>query len=215
MTTLSKEQSSSREKTLLTALLLSTPGPLLTGLAAISSNSTTQWADFIRRSVELVALILSWWVFHRIQRDKALSNADRARQEQVVGLSVAGTMVFSGIILSALAVSRLSMFEPGGTLLPGLTIAALGLVANGWFWRRYTVLTREQFNAVIAAQVKLYRAKASVDLCVVTALAAVAVAPSHPATRYVDLLGSIAVAGYLLWSGFRMVQSNQGDAREN
>jgi hypothetical protein len=53
---------------------------------------------------------------------------------------------------------------------------------------------------VIAGQQQLYRAKASVDLCVVAALATVAIAPCHPATRYVDLLGSL----YLVWSGVRL-----------
>jgi divalent metal cation (Fe/Co/Zn/Cd) transporter len=105
------------------------------------------------------------------------------------------------------------VFEPGGNVTSGLVIAILGLMTNGWFWRRYTVLTREQYSSVIAAQQKLYRAKASVDLCVVTALAAVTVAPGHPATRYVDILGSITVAGYLLWSGLRMAQSHLGDVR--
>ena len=65
---LSKEQSSSREKTLLTALLLSAPGPLFTGYAVLSSHSTTQLADFIRRGVELAALFISWWVFRQLQR---------------------------------------------------------------------------------------------------------------------------------------------------
>jgi len=66
MSFLSKKQAASREKTLLTALLLSIPGPLVVGLAAVSSHSTTQLADFIRRSVELVALLLSWWVFRKL-----------------------------------------------------------------------------------------------------------------------------------------------------
>ena len=72
-----------------------------------------------------------------------------------------------------------------------------------WFWRRYTLMTREHYSSVIASQRDLYRAKACVDLCVVTALAAVAIAPAHPPTRYVDVLGSVTVAGYLLWSGLR------------
>jgi len=38
---------------------------------------------------------------------------------------------------------------------------------------------------------------------VVLALAAVALAPTHPATRYVDILGSLIVALYLLFSGLR------------
>ena len=53
------------------------------------------------------------------------------------------------------------------------------------------------------------------DLCVVTALAAVAIAPAHPATRYVDILGSVTVAGYLLWSGLRMAESHLGNFRRS
>jgi len=59
----------------------------------------------------------------------------------------------------------------------------------------------------------LYRAKALVDLCVVTALAAVVIAPFHAATPYVDLLGSIFVASYLLWNGLRMAQSHLDGTR--
>jgi len=213
MTELSKEQAASREKTLLIALLLSAPGPLVTGLAAISSHSTTQLADFIRRSVELVALFLSWWVFRRLQRNTELSKAEQSRLEHSAGLSVAAAMICSGVVMLSVAISRFSVFEPGGTVIPGLVIAVLGLITNGWFWRRYTVLTREQYSSVIASQQKLYRAKAIVDLCVVTALAAVAIGPTHPATPYVDIFGSIAVAGYLLWNGVRLAQSHLGNVR--
>lgn len=211
MTALSTKQASTREKTLLTSLLLSAPGPLATGLAVISSQSTTQIADFVRRGIELVALFFSWWVFRQLQRNEALGEAERVRLERMMGFGVAGTMICSGGIMLLLTVSRLSAFEPGGKVTLGLTIAVLGLLTNGWFWRRYTMLTREQYSSVIAAQQKLYRAKTLLDLCVVSALGAVAVAPTHPATRYVDLLGSVIVAGYLLWSGLRMAQSQRAD----
>ena len=206
MHALSKEQSSSRQKTLLTALLLSAPGPLVTGIALITSHSTTQLADFIRRIVELAAIFISWWVFRQLGLDAALGAAHQDRLERAAGLSTAGAMACSGLVLLVVALSRLSVFEPGGSVTLGLTIAVLGLATNGWFWRRYAALTREQYSAVIAAQQQLYRAKASVDLCVVAALAAVAIAPSHPLTRYVDLLGSGIVAVYLLWSGMRTAQ---------
>lgn len=208
MSSFSEEQSKSREKTLLTALLLSAPGPLFTGFAVISSHSTTQLADFIRRGVELIALFLSWWVFRQLQHNKNLTETHQSRLERTAGISVASAMMFSGIVMLVVAISRLSMYEPGGKVTLGLTIAALGLLTNSWFWWRYSVLTREQYDSVIAAQQKLYRAKASVDLCVVIALAAVAIAPAHPATRYVDILGSVMVAAYLLWTGLRMLQSH-------
>jgi len=210
MNNLSQEQSANREKTLLIALLLSAPGPLFTGYAVLTSHSTTQFADFLRRGVELAALFLSWWVFRQLQRNPSTGMAARARLERLAGLSVAGAMLCSGIVMLIVALSRLSVYEPGGRVSLGLVIAALGLLTNGWFWRRYTVLTREQYSAVIAAQQALYRAKTSVDFCVVTALAAVAIAPAHPATRYVDILGSIIVAVYLLWSGLRMARPHLG-----
>ncbi len=208
MNSLSKAQSSSREKTLLTALLLSAPGPLVTGIALMTSHSTTQLADFLRRGVELVAIFISWWVFRQLHRSEALGEAQQARLERATGLSTAGAMACSGGVLLGVALSRLSVFEPGGNVIMGLTIAVLGLLTNGWFWRRYAALTREQYSAVIAAQQQLYRAKASVDLCVVAALAAVAIAPAHPITRYVDILGSVMVAIYLLWSGLRTLRTH-------
>lgn len=211
MSALSKKRAASREKTLLAALLLSAPGPLFTGFALISSHSTTQLADFIRRGIELVVLFLSWWVFRQIQRNLELGETGQARLERMAGISVAVAMCLSGMVMLIVAMSRLATFEPGGHVALGLAIAILGLLTNGWFWWRYTVLTREQYSSVIATQRHLYRAKASVDLCVVVALAAVAIAPIHPATRYVDILGSVIVAGYLLWSGLRMARSHLGN----
>ena len=208
MSSLSQEQSSSRQKTLLTALLLSAPGPLVTGIALVSSHSTTQLADFLRRGVELVAIFISWWVFRKLHQPPAMGEADPARLERVAGLSTAAAMGISGVVLMGVALSRLTVFTPGGNVTMGLIIAVLGMVTNAWFWRRYTVLTQEQYSPVIAAQQQLYRAKTSVDVCVVTALTAVAIAPAYAITRYVDLLGSIAVALYLLWSGLRMAYKN-------
>ncbi len=208
MTALSAEQAASREKTLLTAMLFSLPAPLVTGLAVLSSQSTTQIADFIRRSVQLGALIISWWVFRRIQHNAALDKAGQTRLERAAGLSVAGALLCSGAVMLILAFARLRDFEPGGNVIPGLTIAVLGLLFNTGFWWRYAALTSEHYSAVIAAQQGLYRAKAYIDLCVVAALATVAIAPTHPATQYVDVLGSIIVAGYLLWSGQTQYRAN-------
>ena len=203
---LTEGQVASRAKTLLTAMLLSLPAPLVTGLAVLASNSTTQLADFIRRTVELAALCIAWWVFRRLRRDATLDEAGRARLERGAGLSVAGAMASSGLIMLIVASTRLSAFEPSGTVVLGLSIASMGVVVNGLFWRRYAIQTREHYSSVIASQRDFYRAKVLVDLCVVAALAAVAIAPAHPATRYVDVLGSLIVAGYLLWSAVRMAR---------
>jgi divalent metal cation (Fe/Co/Zn/Cd) transporter len=206
MPSLSKEQAASREKTLLVAFLLSVWAPITTGIAVLMSQSTTQVADFIRRTVELVALFISWKVFRYVEGGagpRQLRPESKARVEKIASLSVAGALACSGLIMLALSLSRLSSFQPGGNVSLGLAIAMLGLITNSWFWQRYRRMTREHYNPVIASQVSLYRAKACVDLTVILALSSVAIGPAHPLTRYIDLFGSLAVAFYLLWSSQR------------
>ena len=207
MNTLTKEQVARREKTLLAALLLSMWAPLMTGIAVLLSHSTTQLADFIRRSIELIALFVSWWIFRYLARNKELDPENKVRMEKIAGITVAATLSFSGIVMLVLALSRFSTFEPGGNVYPGIAIAVLGLITNSWFWRRYAKLALEQYSSIIDAQRQLYRAKAFVDLCVIAALTAVALIPTHPLTRYIDISGSVILSVYLLWSGFRTAQA--------
>ncbi|MEW6244640.1 MAG: cation transporter [Bacillota bacterium] len=207
MSTLSKEQAANREKTLLAALLLSIWAPLATGVAVVLSRSITQLADFVRRSVELFALLISWWVFRYLERNKALDPRKRARLEKAAGFSVAGALCCSGATMLLLSLSRLFASRPGGNVYPGLAIALLGLMTNAWFWRRYQKLMREQYSSIIDAQRHLYCAKTFMDLCVIIALGAVAASPGHPATRYVDAAGSAVLSVYLLWSGIRAAQT--------
>ncbi len=201
MSTLSKEQIAGREKTLIAALLLSMWAPLTTGIAVLLSRSTTQLADFIRRSVELIALFISWRVFRYVEKGHEVSPIQKARLEKIAGLSVAIALCISGLTMFIITMARIGTFEPGGNVYPGLAIAFLGLITNSWFWRRYTRMTNEHYNPVINSQRLMYRAKTIVDLCVLIALASVAIAPDSPATRYIDALGSVAVSIYLLWSG--------------
>lgn len=207
MATLTEAQVARRERTLLITLLMSAWGPFVTGMAVLSSQSTTQIADFVRRSAELVALFVSWWVFRHVRRKADLSARDRARMERIASLSVAAAMLCSGSAMLLIALSRQGNDTPSGNVTLGLTIALLGLVTNGWFWRRYSLLNHEQHNVIMAAQAQLYRAKTSVDFTVAVALAAVAIAPEHPLTPQLDLLGSLIVAVYLLWSGVRAARS--------
>ncbi|MFW6115951.1 MAG: cation transporter [Chloroflexota bacterium] len=206
MTAIARDQAATRERTLLVALLLSAWGPLATGIAVMTGRSTTQLADFVRRTVELLALFVSWWVFRRVAREGALDER-KAGLERSAALSVAAAMGVSGLVMLSVALMRLGAFQPGGNVYPGLAIAVMGLVVNIWFWRRYAVLNRENYNSIIAAQRQLYRAKASVDLCVIVALLSVALAPAAPLTRYVDVIGSVAVAGYMLWSAMHAVRT--------
>lgn len=176
--------------------------PLTAGIAVLMSQSTTQVADFLRRSVELVALFVSWRVFRRVH-GRGLSAVRRRELERVANLFVAAALLASGGVMLGLAALRVRTFEPGGNVTLGLAIAVLGLLTNGWFARRYARLDRQRHSVILAAQRDLYRAKAIVDVAVIGALATVALNPSHPVTRYVDVIGSVLVAAYLIWSSAR------------
>lgn len=204
-----KEQIRKRERTLLTALLLSAPGPLLTGMAAWSSQSATQTADFLRRTAELGALFASWWIYRKIQRQLEMGELDRLRWEGKATLSVALAMLLAGIAMLIVGVVRLFVYEAGGNAWLGLVIAVLGVLTNTWFWLRYLRMVRDHFDAVIAGQERLYRAKALVDMFVVMALLAVLLMPTHPATQYIDAAGCLFVAGYLLYNGIGMLRKRR------
>ncbi|NLK00019.1 MAG: cation transporter [Clostridia bacterium] len=195
-----------REKTLLASLLLSLWAPLATGIAVLMSSSITQLADFIRRSMELLVLFLSWIVFRNLTGKRGVSQESKRKWERIVNLSVAGVLGISGLIMFLLAFLRSQSVKPEGNVLLGLTIAILGLMVNFWFWRRYRSFVSREYNPIIDAQRQLYLAKIFVDICVVLALGTVAFMTSHPVTAYVDVSGSMAVAVYLLWSSARALR---------
>lgn len=186
-------------RTLLTSVVLSAPGPIVMGLGLLLGRSSTQLADFIRRSVELAAIVVSWLVFRAFHRD---GEPDPARQQKLEG--AANTTVGAAMCLSGVAMVGVTLMGGSadkGNVLPGLVIALLGLVTNSWFWWRYRSLDRGRPSAILAAQGNLYRAKSMVDACVSTALLAVVVAPGTQAAHYLDVGGSLAVATYLIATG--------------
>jgi len=208
MSALHEKNSSKQEKTMIMSILLSAPGPIITGSAALSSHSATQIADFVRRTSELVAMIVSWWIYRKIRSKVEVDDIYRVHLERIANYAVAGAMVCSGLVMLSVGVLRLFTYEESGNIIFGLVIAFLGLLTNIWFWLRYRGLVRENFDHVIDAQYKLYRGKSCVDFCVVIALASISIASNHPLTQYIDAFGCIIVAFYLIYSGVNMKKEN-------
>jgi len=195
----------SGSKTLLMSVLMSAPGPLLLGIGLLSGQSATQIADFVRRSAELLALIMAFVVYKITAKDT--DPARKARLEKISNLFVGCMMCLGGGIMFVLAVA--SSGKETGNAVPGLIIALLGVVANTLFWRKYTRLYNETKNAIIGTQARLYRAKSLVDTCVTAALLAVTIAPASPVSLWLDKLGSGIVALYLMWCGIKTVYENK------
>ena len=199
------------EKTLLASVLLSSPGPIVVGAGLFLGRSSTQLADFIRRTAELAAILVSWVVFRLIHKGVEPDAARKFRLERTANLCVGAAMCLSGAAMALIAL--FSDAAEKGNVIPGLVIAVLGVTTNTWFWLRYRMLNREKPDAILAAQARLYRAKSLVDACVTAALAVVAIMPGTPAARIMDLGGSIIVAVYLIASGIITIRAVNGETK--
>ncbi|MBR2928492.1 MAG: cation transporter [Oscillospiraceae bacterium] len=207
---MSNKKSGSR--TLLLSVLMSAPGPLVMGLALIGGRSSTQIADFVRRSAELLGIILSYLVYRITAQDEYCSEERRVRLERRSNAFVGAMMCLGGTLMVILSLAGGA--ENKGNVIPALAIAVMGVIANTLFWRKYAHLNRAEPNAILAVQARLYRAKSLVDGCVTAALLAVVIAPASPISAWLDLIGSIIVALYLVRCGWHTVQENTNHPRK-
>jgi len=199
----------SGSRTLLWSVIMSAPGPLVVGLGLLAGRSTTQIADFVSRTSELLAIMMAFVIYRLTTRNGVCDEGRKAKLERLSNTFVGAMMCLGGLFMLLLAF--MAEAKEKGNVIPGLTIALLGVIANTLFWRKYTRLNRQEPNAILAVQARLYRAKALVDGCVTAALLSVAVAPGSQLSVWLDLMGSVAVALYLIYCGLKTV----GEAVKN
>lgn len=191
----------SGNRTLLWSVIMSSPGPLVVGFGLIVGQSSTQIADFVRRSIELMAIILSFVVYCLTTKNDCTDEIKKQRLEARTNVFVSIAMIISGAIMIVLAL--LLPNEEKGNVIPGLAIAILGVVANSIFWFKYSKLSEEENNAILKMQSKLYRAKTFVDCSVTAALLVVLLFPKSTVSYYFDIVGTCIVSLYLIYTGMR------------
>lgn len=199
----------SGSRTMLMSVLMSSPGPIVVGLGLLVGRSATQLADFVRRSAELLAIIMAF-VTYQITGEAA-DEERKGRLERRSNLFVGFVMCACGAVMLGLALFGSNSED--GNVVPGLVIAVLGVIANTIFWLRYAKLSRQTGNSILAVQSRLYRAKSLVDICVTVALAAVLLFPGSDAALWLDQGGSIIVAIYLVWCGVKTVREWIGNSK--
>ena len=190
-------------KTLLWSVIMSSPGPLVVGLGLLAGRSSTQIADFVRRSAELLAIIMSFAVYTLLAKNGECDEIKKRSLEKRSNVFVGSMMCLAGAIMAVLALTINN--DDKGNVIPGLAIAILGVVANSLFWIKYTRLNKTEPNAILAVQARLYRAKTFVDSSVTIALLSVLIAPHSAVSYWLDLIGSMIVALYLIWCGIKTI----------
>ena len=200
----------SGSRTLLLSVLMSAPGPLVVGLGLLSGRSSTQIADFFRRSAELLAIIMSFVIYRLTTGVEGCSDERRVRLERRSNAFVGAMMCVGGSFMVFLTL--ISKTADKGNVIPGLAIAVMGVIANTLFWRKYTRLNKAEPNAILAVQARLYRAKSLVDGCVTVALLSVVIAPASPVSWWLDFAGSLIVALYLIRCGVQTIRESKASA---
>ena len=190
-------------KTLLWSIIMSSPGPLVVGLGLLAGRSSTQIADFVRRSAELLAIIMSFVVYLAVTKQGVTDEIKKRKMERSSNVFVGSMMCLAGGVMAVLAFTMNN--EDKGNVLPGLAIAVLGVIANSIFWIKYTRINQAEPNAIMAVQARLYRAKTLVDSSVTIALLSVLIAPQSSVSYWLDLMGSMIVAVYLIWCGIQTI----------
>ena len=198
-------------KTLLWSIIMSSPGPLVVGISLLRGKSTTQIADFIRRSSEFLAIVVSFVIFMIIARDDG--NAEKkARLEERSQAFVGAMMCVAGLVMAILTVTV--SHEDKGNVVPGLVIAIISILGNMFFWYKYTSLNKSGENAILKVQSRLYRAKVLVDAGVIAALTAVIISPDSIVTICLDILGSVVIAFYLILSGLKTIRQRKQQKKD-
>lgn len=194
-------------RTLLLSVLFSASGPIVLGLGLMVGHSSTQIADFTRRTAELLALIVALIVYAVTNRRQDMTEERKKALERKGNLFTGAIMCVSGLSMLVLAV--LSSDGDKGNVIPAMLIAFMGVVANSIFWRRYTVLARSQGNSILGVQARLYGAKTAVDVCVTAALAAVLAFPGTGVAYWVDKAGTALVSVYMLCCGIKTIREQK------
>lgn len=198
-------------KTLLMSVLMSAPGPLIIGLGLLVGKSSTQIADFIRRSAELLGIIMAYVVYKITTKDGVCDTERKERLERFSNIFVGVMMCLGGSVMLLIAFTTENTEK--GNVIPGLVIALLGVVANTLFWIKYRNLNKTEPNAILAVQARLYRAKSLVDSCVSIALLSVVFFPTSKVSFYLDFVGSVIVALYLVWCGLKTIMERLGEQK--
>jgi divalent metal cation (Fe/Co/Zn/Cd) transporter len=87
----------------------------------------------------------------------------------------------------------------------------IGVSMNSWLWRKNYKLNLKEPSPIMDSQWRLFRTKAFSDFSVLVSLLA-SLAFSHYAwSLYIDPLASFIIAGFLLFSGYRVITSSLPD----
>ncbi len=194
-----------RERTLIYSIVFSSFGPVVTFIALLMNTSVTQFADFTRRTSELVVLVLALFVFRLLHSD-TIRPARKKTLRKMIYTAVGIALIMAAALLVFMGLRSIANPQiPSGNVWLGVSVAALGVFFNGYFWIRYTLFNKQETDTVMHTQSRLYQAKTVVDVSVLIALSSVVVFSGEWISYWIDLTTTFLISIYLTFRSVRML----------
>ena len=133
--------------------------------------------------------------------------------ETMTSVITGGVMFISLVIVFVVALYHLivpaELVHEGVYL--GIVLMIIGVSMNSWLWLRNYRFNQKDPSPIMDSQWRLFRAKAFSDFTVLISLIASIELSAYSWSLYIDPLASFLIAGFLLFSGYRVIISSLPD----
>jgi divalent metal cation (Fe/Co/Zn/Cd) transporter len=133
--------------------------------------------------------------------------------ETITSVVTGGVMFVSLAIVFIIALYRVAVpaeLVHDGVYL-GIVLMVMGVSMNSWLWMKNYRFNQREPSPIMDSQWRLFRAKAFADFSVLAALIASMELSAYSWSLYIDPLASFVIAGFLLFSGYRVITSSLPD----
>jgi cation diffusion facilitator family transporter len=204
--------SNSHERTLLVAVGVCFVDVLLTGGAALASNSLTILSDAFKEGTDFLAMLASYFTLRAVRRSPDERFAyGIGKLENLVSMAIAVMMVACAGLILVQASHAIRFPKPIEGTLPGILIfSTYAVIGFGIFFRNRLEL-RKRESAILASQAQLWFAKATFDGLMAATLIAEIVLREHSWSLYLDPLASLVGVFFLLHAAWSIASSSVGD----
>jgi ferrous-iron efflux pump FieF len=206
--------SGGKESSTRTAVIAGAIDTLVCLAAVLAAQSAVLLADFLKTTLEFVAVLLAWFAMRRLARGGGGTyEYGVGKLENLSSLFVAVLMILVFLVISANAVRGLvSPSHVGGI---GVAISLVAQVVyggiNAWLWRRCRRAAQDEDSPLMAAQAKLFFTKLFGNVFILASLSSSLALADRAWSVYIDPLASLVIAGSILASAIGVFSSSVYD----
>jgi cation diffusion facilitator family transporter len=203
-----------KKKTILTSLIVDLVLWIPDIIAAVLSGSIVLFADAVKCGNEILATFFAYLTLRKMAKGGAgIYDYGMGKLETLTSI-LTGTVMFVSLLL-VFAVAMYRIVTPAGLVHEGaylgIFLMIIGVVTNSWLWRKNYRLFKIDPSPIIDSQWRLFRAKAFSDFSVLLSLIASLAFMHYAWSLYIDPFASFIIAGFLFFSGYRVITSSLPD----